>query len=164
MFLCSHISWPMVSGVLLASSALCQGAHQESSQEVVEAEAPPSHKEGWQLLDANTRRRTFYKYERRIRDFSQPDKVFHYFASKTLPDGTRQAFNSVLPEPQSAKEAWRDEGGACKLWTVSQLRYAQPMIPEILSLSCTCRLSGSNHSQLAWIFPPLASCVCIASQ
>lgn len=50
----------------------------------------------WQLLDPATRRRTFYKYERRIRDFSQPDKVFHYFASRTLDDGTRQGFQESL--------------------------------------------------------------------
>ena len=49
----------------------------------------PAKQKGWHLLDAPTRRRTFYKYERRIRDFSQPDKVFHYFSSRTQPDGSR---------------------------------------------------------------------------
>lgn len=62
-----------------------QEAHQAAKEE--EEENPVQR--DFHLLDASTRRKTFYKYERRIRDFSQPDKVFHYFASRTLPDGTR---------------------------------------------------------------------------
>ena len=76
----------MALGLLFGSAALVQEAHQEASE--VEEENPKQRKD-FHLLDDSTRRRTFYKYERRIRDFSQPDKVFHYFASRTLPDGTR---------------------------------------------------------------------------
>lgn len=79
--------WPIISGVLLASSALLHTAHQDSE---ADRELAPMKQDGWHLLDPATRRRTFYKYERRIRDFSQPDKVFHYFASRSLEDGTRQ--------------------------------------------------------------------------
>ncbi|BDA50970.1 Calcium uptake protein 1, mitochondrial [Coccomyxa sp. Obi] len=46
-------------------------------------------KEGWHLLDLDIRRKTFFKYEKRIRDLSPPDKVFDYFASITGDDGTR---------------------------------------------------------------------------
>ena len=49
----------------------------------------PTKQEGFHLLDTSVRRRVFYKYERRIRDFSQSDKIFHYFATVDLPDGTR---------------------------------------------------------------------------
>ncbi len=44
--------------------------------------------EGWHLLDLGSRRRVFFKYEKRIRELSPPDKVFDYFASVTL-DGIR---------------------------------------------------------------------------
>ncbi len=45
--------------------------------------------EGWHLLDLNSRRKVFFKYEKRIRDLSPPDKVFDYFASITGADGNR---------------------------------------------------------------------------
>lgn len=44
--------------------------------------------EGWHLLDLSSRRRVFFKYEKRIRELSPPDKVFDYFASVTQ-DGNR---------------------------------------------------------------------------
>ena len=37
----------------------------------------------------NTRRRAFFKYEKRVRDLSAPDKVFQYFSTATTPEGTR---------------------------------------------------------------------------
>lgn len=70
------------------SAATFQEAHQESKSSGEEAEHPDKKPE-WHLLDPATRKKTFYTYERRIREFSQPDKVFHYFASRSLPDGTR---------------------------------------------------------------------------
>ncbi len=35
----------------------------------------------WQILGLTSRRRVFFKYEKRIRELSAPDKVFDYFAS-----------------------------------------------------------------------------------
>ncbi|KAL3131679.1 hypothetical protein ABBQ38_007972 [Trebouxia sp. C0009 RCD-2024] len=43
----------------------------------------------WQLLPLSTRQRTFFKYEKRIRDLSGPDKIFEYFATETKEDGSR---------------------------------------------------------------------------
>jgi hypothetical protein len=80
--------WPLALGALVGCGALVHEAHQEAVK-VEELSENPGKWKGFHLLDASSRRRTFYKYERRIRDFSQPDKVFHYFASRTLPDGTR---------------------------------------------------------------------------
>lgn len=73
---------------MLGSAAFIGTAHLDSTTKSIDDDHP-SQQKGWHLLDASTRRRTFYKYERRIRDLSQPDKVFHYFASRTLEDGTR---------------------------------------------------------------------------
>jgi hypothetical protein len=87
--MCRVSGWPLALGALLGSATLVQEAHQAARPEVEEEN--PGERKGFHLLDASTRRRTFYKYERRIRDFSQPDKVFHYFANRTLADGTRSA-------------------------------------------------------------------------
>ena len=43
---------------------------------------------GWKILGLSSRRRVFFKYEKRIRELSAPDKVFDYFAS-TSQDGMR---------------------------------------------------------------------------
>ena len=86
---------------------MSQAAHQESAEAGPDQELGPLSKAKWQLLDPATRRKTFYKYERRIREFSQPDKVFHYFASRTLEDGTRQDFlTSYSPQPQSTAQLY----------------------------------------------------------
>ena len=53
--------------------------------------SPIKEERGWQLLSLNARRRVFFRYEKRIRDLSPPDKVFDYFASVTNADGSRQA-------------------------------------------------------------------------
>jgi hypothetical protein len=53
-----------------------------------EEQSPGPKPEGWHLLDLGSRRRVFFKYEKRIRELSSPDKVFDYFASVTH-DGTR---------------------------------------------------------------------------
>ena len=45
--------------------------------------------QSWQLLPLSTRQRTFFKYEKRIRDLSGPDKIFEYFATEEKADGTR---------------------------------------------------------------------------
>lgn len=37
--------------------------------------------QGFQLLSPERRRRTFFTYEKRIRELSPPDKTFDYFAS-----------------------------------------------------------------------------------
>jgi hypothetical protein len=40
--------------------------------------------------DAQTLRQSFFfMYEKRLRQFSPPEKVFEYFASVTCPDGTK---------------------------------------------------------------------------
>jgi calcium uptake protein 1, mitochondrial len=36
---------------------------------------------GWHLLSLDQRRRAFFNYEKRIREFSPPEKIFEYFAS-----------------------------------------------------------------------------------
>lgn len=52
--------------------------------------ATPNHEEeeeeygevnGFHLLDLETRKRTFFKYEKRVRSLSTPEKIFEYFAS-----------------------------------------------------------------------------------
>lgn len=55
--------------------------------------------QSWQLLPLSTRQRTFFKYEKRIRDLSGPDKIFEYFATETKEDGSRCASRmlSVCP-------------------------------------------------------------------
>ena len=75
MFVC-HTRW-----IALAVAALTTTAHAEAS--------PQKGDRGWQLLSLDARRRVFFKYEKRIRDLSPPDKVFDYFASVTSADGSR---------------------------------------------------------------------------
>ena len=89
----------------MASSAVIQGAHQESAETAPDQELGQMSQASWHMLDPATRRRTFYKYERRIRDFSQPDKVFHYFASRTLEDGTRQV-SSACSNPLEGTDSF----------------------------------------------------------
>lgn len=36
---------------------------------------------GFHLVDLETRKRTFFKYEKRIRSLSTPEKIFEYFSS-----------------------------------------------------------------------------------
>lgn len=43
-----------------------------------------AQKQGWSLLDLSARRRVFFKYEKRIRDHSAPDKARHSYAAPTL--------------------------------------------------------------------------------
>lgn len=45
---------------------------------------PPPHHDakGWYMMSLNQRRRSFFSYEKRIREFSPPEKVFEYFASQ----------------------------------------------------------------------------------
>lgn len=54
--------------------------------------------QSWQLLPLSTRQRTFFKYEKRIRDLSGPDKIFEYFATETKEDGSRCALTSYLSD------------------------------------------------------------------
>lgn len=51
--------------------------------------------QSWQLLPLSTRQRTFFKYEKRIRDLSGPDKIFEYFATETKDDGSRSALTTL---------------------------------------------------------------------
>lgn len=54
--------------------------------------------QSWQLLPLSTRQRTFFKYEKRIRDLSGPDKIFEYFATETKEDGSRCALTCSVSE------------------------------------------------------------------
>jgi len=51
--------------------------------------------QSWQILPLSTRQRTFFKYEKRIRDLSGPDKIFEYFATETK-DGSRSVPSGSL--------------------------------------------------------------------
>lgn len=52
--------------------------------------------QSWQILPLSTRQRTFFKYEKRIRDLSGPDKIFEYFATETKEDGSRSVPSGSL--------------------------------------------------------------------
>lgn len=83
---------PLALAVLVGSfaqSGVARLEPREQDEDINSLPENPSEHKGWQLVDDTTRRRVFYKYERRIRDLSQKDKVFHYFAGRSLQDGTR---------------------------------------------------------------------------
>jgi hypothetical protein len=65
---------------IAAALAVPQAAHMKGD------EADESSR--WQILGLKSRRRVFFKYEKRIRELSAPDKVFDYFAS-VLQGGSR---------------------------------------------------------------------------
>ena len=46
-------------------------------------------KQAFQLLSPDRRRKTFFVYEKRVRELSAPDKTFDYFASVQGPGGRR---------------------------------------------------------------------------
>ena len=58
--------------------------------------------QGWNLLSDGMRRRTFFKYEKRVRDLSPPDKVFEYFASEEREGGARWAPLKLPPLLQAS--------------------------------------------------------------
>ena len=71
-----------VSSQFAACSAILRHIHTSNPTLVDTAQS-------WQLLPLSTRQRTFFKYEKRIRDLSGPDKIFEYFATETKEDGAR---------------------------------------------------------------------------
>ncbi len=66
-----------------------------TTQAHAEGSSPAEGDGRWQLLSLSARRRVFFKYEKRIRDLSPPDKVFNYFASVERADGARQGLTSI---------------------------------------------------------------------
>ncbi|KAK9840845.1 hypothetical protein WJX81_008619 [Elliptochloris bilobata] len=50
---------------------------------------PVQQDPAFQLLSPERRRRTFFTYEKRVREFSPPDKTFDYFSSVQGPGGSR---------------------------------------------------------------------------
>ncbi|KAK9847854.1 hypothetical protein WJX84_012039 [Apatococcus fuscideae] len=97
--------WPAAAG---AAALLLHES--EALAEEESAESQPQKSKGWNLLSDSTRRRTFFKYEKRIRDLSPPDKVFDYFASQEREGGSKAmkpadllcALVSVYPPDLSA--------------------------------------------------------------
>ncbi|DBA98639.1 TPA: hypothetical protein ACH3X1_014425 [Trebouxia sp. C0004] len=67
-----------------AAAAGCVGTARADEVGTIHPEA-----KSWQILPFSTRQRTFFKYEKRIRDLSGPDKIFEYFATETKEDGSR---------------------------------------------------------------------------
>lgn len=73
--------------------------------------AGTGEQEGFHLLDLETRKRTFFKYEKRIRSLSTPEKIFEYFAS-IEDDGVKsmshqdllRALTAVYPPEDSSQE------------------------------------------------------------
>ncbi|DBB15580.1 TPA: hypothetical protein ACH3X3_003794 [Trebouxia sp. C0006] len=70
--------------VAAAAAAGCVGTARADEVATIHPEA-----KSWQILPLSTRQRTFFKYEKRIRDLSGPDKIFEYFATETKEDGSR---------------------------------------------------------------------------
>ena len=64
-----------------AAFLLPQTAYMENEEETGKSS-------GWKILGLSSRRRVFFKYEKRIRELSAPDKVFDYFSSISQ-DGMR---------------------------------------------------------------------------
>ncbi|KAK9834607.1 hypothetical protein WJX74_005603 [Apatococcus lobatus] len=103
----SHLTWLWPAA--LGAAALYAGPC-EAQAEADSIEHRPDQSKGWNLLSDATRRRTFFKYEKRIRDLSPPDKVFEYFASEEREGGHRAmkpadllcALVSVYPPDLSA--------------------------------------------------------------
>ncbi|EFN55516.1 hypothetical protein CHLNCDRAFT_133931 [Chlorella variabilis] len=72
------------SGWQLAVVALLGLAGATTSSRAQEELPPPPHLDkGFNLMSLDQRRRTFFKYEKRIREMSPPEKVFEYFASQS---------------------------------------------------------------------------------
>ncbi|PSC74405.1 ARF guanine-nucleotide exchange factor GNOM isoform B [Micractinium conductrix] len=53
-----------------------------SAQAEAAVPPPPDQEQGFNLMSLEQRRRTFFKYEKRVRELSPPEKVFEYFASQ----------------------------------------------------------------------------------
>ncbi|KAL4548340.1 hypothetical protein Ndes2526B_g00916 [Nannochloris sp. 'desiccata'] len=78
---CDHSSswhmtcWGAAAAAFLGATATVALA------ETAESAAPPTADKGFHLLSLEQRRRHFFKYEKRIRELSSPEKVFEYFAT-----------------------------------------------------------------------------------
>eukprot|EP00803_Ostreobium_quekettii_P003720 evm.model.scf_2936EXC.3 EVM.evm.TU.scf_2936EXC.3 scf_2936EXC:14320-17082(-) len=78
-------------GLLAGLGAIVGGVASADAAESVDpgmttSGATPS--EAWNLIKLETRKRTFFKYEKRVRTLSTPEKVFEYFSSTTV-DGVK---------------------------------------------------------------------------
>ncbi|KAK9813177.1 hypothetical protein WJX72_010159 [[Myrmecia] bisecta] len=80
-------------GLAAAAALLLTGVAADSVQAAEAADPaiplPQQEHAEWHLLDLNTRRKSFFKYEKRIRDLSPPDKCFEYFSTIRAEDGSR---------------------------------------------------------------------------
>ncbi|CAG9465614.1 unnamed protein product [Pedinophyceae sp. YPF-701] len=73
-----------------AAAAVCLGGGvaAASTQDGAFEEAEVTHANPMGLISDNSKRKFFFFYERRIREYSTPEKVFHYFASGKNDDGS----------------------------------------------------------------------------
>jgi len=76
-------------GILCGAGCHADAAERHGDDANVDHQSLPGPPDarGWNLLKLETRKRTFFKYEKRIRTLSAPPKVFSYFASVTQDDG-----------------------------------------------------------------------------
>lgn len=68
--------WRLAIVTVLGLAASASSALAEDTQP-----PPPDQSKGFHLMSLDQRRRMFFKYEKKIREFSPPEKVFEYFAS-----------------------------------------------------------------------------------
>jgi hypothetical protein len=76
----------------LAGAAAASGMVISSADSADSQAPPPARRRGWPN-DRESRRRVFFKYEKRVREFSTLEKIFEYFSTAREEDGT-QAMNA----------------------------------------------------------------------
>eukprot|EP00887_Chlorella_sp_A99_P007991 scaffold12.g7991.t1 len=94
----SLLRWAAAVGLLLGGATT---AH-------AQAASSPEQREGFHLLSLDRRRRAFYLYEKRLREYSSAPKLFEYFGSRTpagefyvTPGGVMRSVVAVYPPASS---------------------------------------------------------------